>query len=50
MSLGGGGLAIVIVESLRCRHAQPTSSTAKNQDKGMRPHIAAREAQGACVH
>ena len=27
---------------------QPTSSTTKNQDKGMSPHIAAREAQGAC--
>ena len=27
----------------------PTSSTMNNQYKGMRPHIAAREAQGACV-
>ena len=35
------GLAIVIVAS---------SSTTKNQGKGMRPHIVARKAQGPCVH
>ena len=46
MSLGAGHSDSCIITM----SPPPMSSTTKNQDKGTRRHIAAREAQGACVH